>query len=567
VEAAEGTVAEALLRRLKAVGIDHLFANGGTDFAPIIEAVARNGAMAGDVLPRPLVIPHETAALAMAHGAYLASGRPQAVMVHTNVGLANAVMGAINAAVENIPILLFSGRTPITETGRPGSRTAPINWGQEMRDQGALVRECVKWEFELRYGDQVADLIDRALAVATSAPQGPTYMSLPREVLCEPLALDGLSEPPRLSPAGFAPRAADLDAAAALLAGARRPLVIAQRGEGAAGFHGLARFAERFALPVVEFWPSRNAMDNRSAMHAGYDPAPWLARADVVLVLDALVPWIPERHEMPADCKVIQAGPDPLFARHPVRGFPADVVLTGDVATVLDGLTPPLAARLDGQDDAIAARGREIEARTAADRAARRATAQAGATAPMSPAWVSHCVSKALGAEGIVVSELGCDPAHMSLTRPGQFFCHALSGGLGWAMPAALGVKLAKPHALVAACVGDGSYLFANPAACHQIAEAHDLPILTIVFNNGLWNAVRHSTLDLYPDGHAARANVMPITSLEPAPDYTLYAKASRGWAQRVERGEDLPAALEQAIAVVREGKRQALLDVAVAAA
>ncbi len=185
----------------------------------------------------------------------------------------------------------------------------------------------------------------------------------------------------------------------------------------------------------------------------------------------------------------------------------------------------------------------------------------------MSPAWVSHCVSEALGADGIVVSELGCNPAHMTLTRPGQFFCQALSGGLGWAMPAALGVKLAKPDAVVAACVGDGSYLFANPAACHQIAEAHDLPILTIVFNNGQWNAVRRSTLEIYPDGHAARANVMPITSLQPAPDYTLYAKASRGWAQRVEHGEDLPGALEQAIAVVREEKRQALLDVAVAAA
>jgi acetolactate synthase-1/2/3 large subunit len=558
-------VGEALLRRLKAVGVDYLFANGGTDFAPIIEAIARNGAMAADVLPRPLLIPHETAALAMAHGAYLASGRAQAVMVHTNVGLANAVMGAINAAVENIPILLFSGRTPITETGRPGSRTTPINWGQEMRDQGAMVRECVKWEFELRYGDQVADLVDRALAVATSAPQGPVYMSLPREVLCEPLALDGLSEPARLSPASGVPRPADLQTAAGLLAGARRPLVIAQRGSEA-GFHELTSFAERFALPVVEFWPSRNAMANTGPMHAGYDPAPWLARSDVVLVLDALVPWVPERHQVPADCKVIQAGPDPLFARHPVRGFPADVVLTGEVAAVLDGLTPSLAARLDGQDDAIAKHAQEIEARTTADRSARHATAQAGATTPISPAWVSHCVSQALGADGIVVSELGCDPAHMTLTKPGQYFGHALSGGLGWALPAALGIKLAKPEAVVAACVGDGSYLFANPAACHQIAEAHDLPILTIVFNNGLWNAVRRSTLEIYPDGHAARANVMPITALEPAPDYTLYAKASRGWARRVENGADLPGALAQAITVVQKEERQALLDVAVAA-
>jgi acetolactate synthase-1/2/3 large subunit len=106
--------AEALLMRLKAHGIDYLFANGGTDFAPIIEAYVTGGAK-GSAMPQPLIIPHETAAVAMAHGYYLATGRPQAVMVHVNVGLANCIMGLINAASENIPIVVLAGRTPITE--------------------------------------------------------------------------------------------------------------------------------------------------------------------------------------------------------------------------------------------------------------------------------------------------------------------------------------------------------------------------------------------------------------------------------------------------------------------
>jgi len=181
------TAAEALLATLRARGVEYLFANAGTDFAPLIEGLAR-ASSAGLAMPAPLVVPHESAAIAMAHGYYLATGRPQAVMVHVNVGLANTVMGVINAARDNVPLLLLSGRTPAGEGGRTGSRDLPIHWGQEMRDQGAMVRELVKWDYELRLPEQVPELIDRALAIAMSPPMGPVYLSLPREVLCMALA-------------------------------------------------------------------------------------------------------------------------------------------------------------------------------------------------------------------------------------------------------------------------------------------------------------------------------------------------------------------------------------------
>ncbi len=171
------------------------------------------------------------------------------------------------------------------------------------------------------------------------------------------------------------------------------------------------------------------------------------------------------------------------------------------------------------------------------------------------------------GPEAAVFTEPGCDPSVMSLERPGSYFSHALSGGLGWAVPAALGAQLADRERLVAACAGDGSHIFANPVSCHQIAEAQELPILTVVFNNGVWNSVRRSTLAMYPDGQASRMNRMPVTSLAPAPDFVRIVEASRGWGERVERGEDLPGALARAIEVIRGERRQALLDVAVAAA
>jgi acetolactate synthase-1/2/3 large subunit len=153
----------------------------------------------------------------------------------------------------------------------------------------------------------------------------------------------------------------------------------------------------------------------------------------------------------------------------------------------------------------------------------------------------------------------------MDLMGPNRVFSNPHSGGLGWAMPAALGAQLALRDRLVTACIGDGSYIFANPAACHQIAEAQKLPILTIIKNNGIWNAVRRSVVNAYPKGEAIKLNTMPLTSLEPAPDYLKIAEASRAYVERVEHGRDLPGALERAIGVIRKEQRQAVLDVTVA--
>ena len=116
--------------RLKVNGVDYLFGNAGTDFAPVIEAYA-NAPLKNMPVPEPLVIPHECAAIGMAHGYYLATGRPQAAMVHVNVGLANSVMGLINMASDNIPLFMMAGRTPLTEHERTGSRMTPINMAKK----------------------------------------------------------------------------------------------------------------------------------------------------------------------------------------------------------------------------------------------------------------------------------------------------------------------------------------------------------------------------------------------------------------------------------------------------
>ncbi|RCK53582.1 acetolactate synthase [Thalassospira profundimaris] len=560
------TAGGAVLARLKAVGVDYIFANSGTDFPPIIEGLAE--ASAKDIpLPEALIMPHENAAMGMAYGYYLATGRAQAVMAHTNVGLANCAIGAINAATEHVPMLLFSGRTPVMEQGRLGARTVPIGWGQEMRDQTALVREAVKWDYELKFPEQVPDMVDRAYAIANSQPKGPVYMSLPREVLCETCPQEGIDARSRMEPVRIAPHPETLQQAAEMLARAKCPVIIAQRGAGSAdGFAALSQLANDWGIPVVQYWAIQLALATTDPMFGGMDPAVYLKDADIVVVLDCLAPWSPDIHALPEDCKMIQIGPDPLYTRFPARHFAADVSLAGETADVIMALAEALNPLLEGVRDACQARFEKIAAQNRVLRQKALDLAEDGAQMPMSKAYVSRCLSQVIvGKKATVFSELGCPLEPMDLKNFQAWYQEPHSGGLGWSFPAAMGFALADRKRLVIATMGDGSYMFANPTACHQIAEALRLPVLILVLNNNEWGAVRQSVTGMYPDGYAARANQMPLTSLTPSPDFTKVAAASRAWSAKVEHPAELTATLKRAIAHIEETGTHALVEIAIA--
>ena len=220
------TVADAYLRLLAGHGVDYLFCNAGTDFAPLIEAYAK-AEQQGDPVPRPIAVAHENAAVAMAHGHTMVSGRPQAVMAHVSVGTANMICGVTNAARAQIPMLVTAGRTPITESAElPGSRNYMIHWAQEMFDQAAMMREHVKWDYELKNATQVGDVVTRAVEVASTEPCGPVYLSLPREVLAQPCAASVVEQSRRALPGIASAANADLEQLADWLAAAEFPLII-----------------------------------------------------------------------------------------------------------------------------------------------------------------------------------------------------------------------------------------------------------------------------------------------------------------------------------------------------
>ena len=550
----EQTGAESLLDGLSLSCIQYMFANAGTDFPPIIEALARRDPSAA---PVALTIPHETAAVAMAHGAYLVTGRAQAVMVHVNVGLANSVMGVINAASDNIPMLVMSGRTPISERGRKGARMTPIQYGQEMFDQTSLVRDLVKYSYEMRYPEQGKQLVMRAMSLATSEPQGPVYLSLPKEPLSEIVPETTQTHHPMPpSATKILPDPEAIIKLARLLETASNPVIICQRGDTEGRLsRALSTLAAKHGIAVFEPFLLRNVLHSNDPALQGYH-ASGPSDADLIIVLDSDTPWIEATNAPGPETIVVHIGPDPHFARMPVRGFRTDLAISSDSVEAI--LAVDRAARAPS---AAGQRSKALAQSATQRRDAAQVKAKAGDTNPMSAEWISHCVSEIMDEEAVAFSELGLLPAYMTLKGPNRLFNNVHAGGLGWAMPAALGAQLMRPDRLTIACMGDGSYMFANPVACHQIAEALRLPILTIIKNNAMWNAVRRSVVNGYPDGSAAMSNTVPLTSLEPLPDFAAIARASRAHAERIEDGRELPAALQRAVGIIRTEKRQVLLD------
>ncbi|MFS8608439.1 MAG: hypothetical protein LOD94_10660, partial [Gammaproteobacteria bacterium] len=247
------SVAESFLRALKRRGIDHVFANAGTDFAPIIEALVKLRHDAGS-LPQFITVPHENLAVAMAHGYYLVTGKPAGVMVHVTVGTANTVCALMNAYRDEVPVLLMAGRTPITQRGHIASRTHPIHWGQENFDQAGIVREYTKWNFELRAGQPVDEVVGRALDVALAEPRGPVYLMLPREVLADADRGAGDATVPAAPVvAEPEPSTSHVETVAEWLAAARHPVIVTTHvGRDLGAVAALADAAEACAIPVVE---------------------------------------------------------------------------------------------------------------------------------------------------------------------------------------------------------------------------------------------------------------------------------------------------------------------------
>ena len=253
------STAHYFLEGLNELGIEYLFCNLGTDHAPLIEEMAR-WRSEGRKLPATLLCPHENTAMHMAAGYAMVTGRGQAVLVHVDAGTSNAAMAAHNICRDRVPLLLMAGKAPYTVRGElPGSRDTYVHFIQEPFDQGAIVRNYVKWEWTLPSGVITKEVLRRAHTVAHSDPQGPVYLMLPRETLAQTWDAAAVRSFPEERYGAVRAGAADAAAIAALaerLLAAKHPILItsyAGRNSRAPGLiEELARFA---GIRVFEFNP------------------------------------------------------------------------------------------------------------------------------------------------------------------------------------------------------------------------------------------------------------------------------------------------------------------------
>ena len=550
--------AEAFLRALADHGVDYFFANPGTDFPPIVEAFSRAKKTNAKV-PKPVLVPHENLAVAMAHGAYLMNGRPQAVMVHVNVGTANTINNLTNMSRDRAPVILAAGRTPITEKGTFGSRSRPIHWAQEMFDQAGMLRELVKWDYELRMPNQIGDMVGRACEVAMASPRGPVYLVLPREPLSAPLSepVGPVKPRPVSAPAHPDPRA--VATLAEWIVTAERPLIITA-ALPADAVEPLSQLAERCAIPVVTHSPRTVCLPSAHPMHFGFEPGALLTDADLVVVVECDVPWIPHLQQPPGGARVAHVGEEPSYVRYPMRSFPSHLAVQANAAATLSALVNAVGARLQMAEARIAARRARLVERMRMRRAQLSKDSAAGDK--ISPEHLSHAIGETVGPDAVIFNEYPLRPDHCAREKPGTFFALGPAGGLGWGLGAALGAKLAAPDKFVVATLGDGAYMFANPMVGHWVSGTHNLPILTVVFNNSRYGAVRRATLSMFKDGAAGENDGTVLADLGPSPAFETLAAAQGAHAERVEKPADLPDALARARDVVVNQKRQALLNV-----
>src|SRR5579871_1091583 len=566
------STAHYFLQGLVDLGVDYIFANLGTDHVSLIEALAEWD-RDGRKHPEMILCPHEVVAVHMAAGYAHSMGKAQAVFVHVDAGTANACMAIQNLFRYRLPVLLFAGRAPFTVHGElKGSRDTYVHFVQDPYDIASIVRPYVKWEYSLPSGIVVKEALARAHAFAQSDPPGPVYMMLPRETLAEEWDDAAMpSYPPArygsVQAGGIEP--ARVEAIADALMAAENPIAIAAYlGRKAHAVAALDRLAELSGIRVAEF----NAIDlnipQDSPCFAGFDPLPLLEQADLGLLLDSDVPFVPQHARHANAIKWIQIDVDPLKADFPMWGFPTDMRIQGDCAIILQQVCEVIEARADNAWRArVAARiASWSSAREVMNKRRAQARANKGTSGAITPAFLFATLNEKISQDDIVVNEAIRNAPilqeHITRTRPRSYVGLA-GGGLGFSGGTALGLKLAEPARRIVQVIGDGGYHFSAPDSVYAVAQQYRIPIFTVVLDNGGWQAVKSAVTRVYPKGVAAETDAFQsrLTSGRQGErrDFSAVAKAFGAHGECATEPDELAAAIDRCLAVLDDGQAAVL--------
>jgi acetolactate synthase-1/2/3 large subunit len=571
---ASHTTAHYFIEGLVELGVEYMFANFGTDHVSLIEALAEWD-REGRAHPRVVVCPHENVAVHMA-GSYAAlTGRGQVVVVHVDAGTANASMGMHNLFRGRLPVFLMAGKAPFSLHGElTGSRDNYVHFVQDPYDIASLVRPYVKWEYSLSSGVVAKEVLRRGHTLMQSDPKGPVFLTLPRETLAETwdeAAIKGYPESRYGPVAGGGTDAAVATQIADRLLAAKNPIAISSYlGRKPEAVEVLNALSRECGVRVFEFSPTYLNIPRDSPCFGGYDAKAAIAAADAGLLLDVDVPWLPKYVPDNPAVAWMQVDIDAVKKDFPMWGFPTQLRVQADCATVLAQVLAIVRAKSDAAyRDRVAARiagwAQENAARAARARAA---AAQPGETGAISPDYLCAALFAQMNEDDIVVNEAIRNSLpvlnQMPRTRAQTYFSLA-GGGLGFSGGAALGAKLARPASRVVQVVGDGSFHFSAPTAVYAVAQQYRLPIFTVILDNGGWQAVKEAVLRVYPEGEAVQAGEFQARLGGEHRHFEQVAAAFGAHAEAVADPAALAAAIKRCLAAVGNGQA-AVLSVRVTA-
>ncbi len=565
---ASHTSAHYFLEGLTELGIDYVFSNLGTDHVSLIEELARWD-LQGRKHPEFMLCPHENVAIHMAAGYAAITGQGQAVMVHVDAGTANAAMGMHNMFRGRLPVLLIAGKAPFTLRGElAGSRDNYVHFVQDPFDIASLVRPYVKWEYSLPSGVIAKEVLRRGHSVMQSDPPGPVYLTLPREVLAETVAADQVraysSERYGAVQAGGIDEARAQAIASQLMAASQPMAVTSYLGRKADAVVALEDLALLCGVQVFEFSPSYMCMSRSSSCFGGFDAGKALASADVGLLLDVDVPWLPKFVQANSATRWTHIDVDAIKKDFPMWGFATDMRVQADCATVLRQVASIVRAQADAAFHGKVAKRIAGWRASSQERIASvtKAAENPGQPGAISPAYLCAALGAAIAPEDIVINEaIRNSPAVLNQiprSRPLTLLCGA-GGGLGYSGGMALGARLANPKVRVLQVVGDGGFHFSTPTSVYATAQRYKLPIFTVVLDNGGWQAVKEAVLRVYPDGSAVQADEFQARLQGQHRHFEQVAQAFGAYGECVSEPGDVEAAIARCLKAVDAGQAAVL--------
>jgi benzoylformate decarboxylase len=531
---------DALLDVLRTEGVRHIFGNPGSTELPLMDALAD-----ADDLHYVLAL-QEATAVGMADGYAQATGRPAFLNLHTSAGLGNAIGNLTNAVCNQTPLVVTAGQQDERHL-----YADPLLSG----DLVGLATPVSKWAHEVRNLDELGVMLRRAFHDAPAPPPSPVFLSLRMSTL----EAEGDAPVPPVSQIDRRSVATGLDDLAGLLTDTpvgKLAIVVGDEVSASGAIAAVAELAETLGAPVhASPLHSTGVFPSGHPLWAGMLPP---AAAAIRAALSAyervfliggrafMVYPYSDGSPLPDGVDLVQLSPDPTMLG---RTYAVSLGLCGDPRLTLEALLPMVAAKVDAAAaaDAVAA-GR---ARRDQDRAALQQTARDRyGPAPIDPMAAAHALVSGLPADAVVVDEAVTTGIYVRgfhhWTEPGRyFFCKG--GGLGWGMPAALGVSLAHDGQRPVLCVvGDGSAMY-SPQALWTAAH-ESLPVVFAVVNNRQYLILKNN-LRLMKGSTVETGRYVAMDIVEPTVDYVALAGALGVDGTRIEHASDAADAVQSALA------------------